>query len=98
MTSVLKQCEKHPERYCNCEGYFPACRDAQTPSASTEAAQAVLGDMVLVPRDPSSISTTSSASAAAHRDRLPTRMPRLSVFGMPAPRSATATTSTNPHN
>ncbi|MER9685885.1 Lar family restriction alleviation protein [Mesorhizobium sp. M0139] len=25
---TLKPCEKHPDRYCNCEGYYPACRDA----------------------------------------------------------------------
>lgn len=23
---TLKPCEKHPERYCNCEGFYPACR------------------------------------------------------------------------
>lgn len=24
----LKPCEKHPDRYCNCEGFLPACREA----------------------------------------------------------------------
>lgn len=30
---TLKPCEKHPERYCNCEGY-PACREGAAPSTS----------------------------------------------------------------
>ncbi|TIU94669.1 MAG: hypothetical protein E5W09_22580 [Mesorhizobium sp.] len=34
--ATLKQCEKHPERYCNCEGYFPACREAQSPSPTAK--------------------------------------------------------------
>ncbi|ESX17898.1 hypothetical protein X766_16030 [Mesorhizobium sp. LSJC255A00] len=25
---TFKPCENHPERYCNCEGYYPACREA----------------------------------------------------------------------
>lgn len=31
---TFKPCEKHPERYCNCEGFYPACRDAPASVAS----------------------------------------------------------------
>ncbi|RUW04022.1 hypothetical protein [Mesorhizobium sp. M1A.F.Ca.IN.020.04.1.1] len=27
--STLKPCTKHPDRYCNCEGFVPACWDGQ---------------------------------------------------------------------
>ncbi|WP_287099863.1 hypothetical protein [Mesorhizobium sp.] len=30
---TLKPCEKHSERYCNCEGFYPACREA--PASTT---------------------------------------------------------------
>ncbi|MER9911654.1 hypothetical protein NKJ71_13575 [Mesorhizobium sp. M0050] len=32
---TLKPCEKHPDRYCNCEGYYPACRDAALVGSTT---------------------------------------------------------------
>lgn len=30
----MKPCEKYPERYCNCEGFYPACREAPASTAS----------------------------------------------------------------
>ncbi|RUV65810.1 hypothetical protein EOA64_00240 [Mesorhizobium sp. M1A.F.Ca.IN.022.02.1.1] len=31
---VLKPCTKHPDRYCNCEGFIPACWDGNTSQGS----------------------------------------------------------------
>lgn len=30
---TLKPCEKDPYRYCNCEGFYPACRQAPASNA-----------------------------------------------------------------
>lgn len=27
-TAVVKPCEQHPNVYCNCDGFYPACREA----------------------------------------------------------------------
>lgn len=35
---TLKPCKKHPDRYCNCEGFVPACWDGQAAIAMQKLA------------------------------------------------------------